>query len=152
MDTTRPGVAHQVFEQRELARAKFDGSPLAGRGARDEIEAEVPDGQLRRDRGAGGAADQGVHPRQQFGKREGLGQVVVPTCRQTGDAVVHRVPGAQDQHRGVDATLAHALDQAETIEVRQHQVDDGDVVAAGRGQVETGVALGGMIDDEARLT
>ena len=143
------GVAHQVLEQRELAGPEFDGAALSGRNPADQVEAQVADGQLVLHRRLGGPADQRVHARQQFGKCERLGEVVVAAGHEARDAVVHRVPRAEDQHRRPDPLLPHALDHLEAIEVGQHQVDDGDVVRAGRCQGETGLAVGRMVDDEA---
>ena len=46
---------------------------------------------------------------------------------------------------------AQLLDQREPIELREHDVDDGDVVVAAAGEPQAVLAVGRVIDGEARL-
>ena len=71
-----------------------------------------------------------LQSREQLRERERLGEVVVAAGLQALDAIVHRVPGAQDQHRHLLALRAQLLDHRQAIELRQHDVHHGGVVAA----------------------
>ncbi len=146
------GVAHQVFEQCELARTKrLDLAAAARRRAGEEIEREVADREPARRRRGARPPDQRVHARQQLGERERLHEIVVAADLESGDAIVDRLPRAEDQHRRADAALAQRADHADTVHRREHQIDNGDVVPAGPRHLQTGRSVARVIDDEARF-
>ena len=93
------GVAHQVLEQRELARPQIDRLAAARHAARQQVEHQIVDRQRRRLGRARGAAHQRLHAGQQLGERERLGQVVVAAGLQAAHAIVDRAARAQNQHR-----------------------------------------------------
>ena len=94
------GVAHQVFEQRELARrAARCRAPAARDPARQQVERQIADGQVRR-LGAPVARRISAWTRaSSSAKGERLGQVVVAAGLQPLHAVVDGAPRAQNQHR-----------------------------------------------------
>ena len=149
---TRPGLPHQALEQRELARPQLDRRAAAVDLAGQAIEAQIGDGQRRRLDGALAAPRDRLQARQQLGEGERLGQVVVAAGLQALHAVVDAVPRAQEEHRGGDAGVAQRRDQAEAVEARQHDVDDGGVVRAGARQLESRHAVLGDVDGEALLS
>ena len=114
---------------------------------REPVELEVADavdGLLRRALGA--APRQRLDPRQQLGKGVGLGQIVVAAGAQALDAVVDLAERGQDQDRGLDLLGAQGGDQRQAVHLRQHAVDDGDVIAALVRQVVAADAVGGVVD------
>ena len=145
------GVAQQVFEQRELARAQLDRLRAALHLARQQVEREVAGRQPGRLGGAGRAADERLHARQQFREGERLGQVVVAARLQAADAIVDGPPGAEDQDRHPDAPGAERVDQGQPIHLGQHDVDDGRVVGLGQRLLEPGSPVRHPVDRKARL-
>jgi hypothetical protein len=89
----------------------------------------------------GGAAVQHLHAGEQFGKRIGLGQIVVAAGAQAGHAVVHLAQRRQDQHGRRVATRAQARDDGQAVAARQHPVDHHHIVVAGIGEREPAVAV-----------
>ena len=98
--------------------------------SRQQVERQVADGQPRRLARAAAAPQQRLHARQQLGERERLGQVIVAAGLQPLHAIVDGVARAEDQHRHLLLLRAQLLDQREAVELRQHHVDHGGVVAA----------------------
>jgi hypothetical protein len=144
-------VAHQVLEEGQLLGPQVDLAAGAPHLARQEIELEVTDlesGRLRRSRGA---AHEGLHPRQELGKGEGLHQVVVAARLQATHAVVDGVPGAQEEDGSAHAAASQLLDEGEALEPGQHHVHDRDVVRSGEGPLEARGAFRSPIDREARF-
>ena len=62
--------------------------------------------------GAAGAADERLHAGEQFGKREGLGEVIVAAALQAEHAVVDGGAGAEDEHGRGDFFLAELAQRA----------------------------------------
>src|SRR5436190_9139553 len=89
-------VAHQVFEQRELARPQVDTLACARHLPRQQIHHQVAHRQRRRLRRARRAAHQCLDACEQFGKRERLRQVVVAACLQAANTIVDGPSRAQD--------------------------------------------------------
>ncbi len=81
------------------------------------------------------APRQNLDPRQQFGEGIGLGQIIVAAGAQALDAVVNLPERREDQHRRLDFLRAQAADQGQPVELRQHAVDDENVIIALRGRV-----------------
>src|SRR4051812_14115924 len=83
------GISHQIFEQRELARAQLDVVPLPGGTPRHQVERQVANGEVGGGRRARRPADEGVDAGQQLGKGERLGQVVVAAGFEPLHAVIN---------------------------------------------------------------
>ena len=131
------GVAHQVFEQRELARAELDSRPVARDAARHRSSVRSPTVRRVDVGGAGRAPDQRLHAGEQLGERERLRQVVVAAGLEPLDAVVDRVPRAQDQdrcpHAAGRASLRSALRPSSFGSIRSTIATS---YGAARGQLE----------------
>jgi hypothetical protein len=145
------GVPHQELEQRELARPQVERRTGARHLARQQIQADVGHGQRGRFGRTRRAPDQRLHARQQLGERERLGEVVVSSRLQTVDPVVDRAAGAENQHRRRHAARAQRLDQRQPVALRQHEVDDRDVVRLLQRGRQPGLAVGDVIDRKSRL-
>ena len=65
-----------------------------------------------------------LDPGQQLGEGERLGQIVVAAGTQPLHAVVDLAQRGEKQHRRRVAGLAQVLNQAQSVQVRQHAVDD----------------------------
>ncbi len=70
------------------------------------------------------APGQRVDARQQLRHVVWLGQIIIAAGAQARDAVVHVAEGAQNQHRHLAPGGAQRLHQGETVELRQHAIDD----------------------------
>ena len=94
-----------------------------------------------------GAAHDRLDARQQFAPVERLGQVVVGAEAETLDLVVELGEARQDQDRRIDARGAQAAQHLVAVDVRQHQIEDDDVVIVKLTDLETVLAEVGRIDD-----
>ena len=139
--TVRFVLAHEVFEQSELARLKFNLLAAAPHLAREQVHGQVAHRQARRLRGVRRAADERLDARQQFGEGERLCQIIVAAGLQAPHAVIHGGLGAEDQHRDVDVLGAELLDEAQAVELGQHDIHDGGVVGDGLGQGQGTLAI-----------
>ena len=90
------GMTHHVFEQRELPGLQFDGFFATTHLAGEQVHREITHSQTGRFGGLGRATDECLNPRQQLGKRERLGQVIVTAGLQTSHAVIDGGFGAED--------------------------------------------------------
>ncbi len=89
------------------------------------VQGQVADRQLgggARGRDAG-PADQAPQPGDDLLQAERLGHVVVATGGDPGDAVLHRVPGGQEQHRDVGCLRAQPSQHLQAVDVGQHDVE-----------------------------
>ena len=71
------GMAHQVFEQLELARQQVDRLAAARDRAGQEVDLEIGDPQPRRRRRRGAAPQQRLDAREQLAEGERLDEIVV---------------------------------------------------------------------------
>ncbi len=77
-----------------------------------------------------GAADQRVHPRDQLGQIERLGEVIVGAAFEPPHPCLEFIARGQHQHRGEDAALAKLFHHGEPVPSGEHDVEDDAVVAA----------------------
>jgi hypothetical protein len=145
------GVAHEVFEELELAGLEFDFFAGAVDGAVDEVEFEVGDLEGGGFCFAVGAADEGLDASEEFTKGERFDEVIITAGLESADAVIDGAFGAEEEDRGADVLGAELADEGDAVEFREHDIDDGGVVGGGGGEVEGVFAVGGMIDGEASL-
>ena len=145
-------MTHEVLEERELTRSELDGdaSPLDVPG--EAIETQVRESQFCWLLSHLPAARQRLHPGEQFWKREGLGQIVVASGLQALDSIVHRVARAEEEDRGFHASSPESADQAQAIEARQHDVDDGGGVGLPLGKVQTVYSVVSDVDGKPLLS
>ncbi|MNO67195.1 hypothetical protein D3C76_579980 [compost metagenome] len=65
--------------------------------------------------------------------------------------VLHGIAGGEKQYRGVQAGLAHGLEDLPAVTAGQHHVENQQVVVAGQGEELAGLAVGGQFGGEAGL-
>ena len=73
------------------------------------------------------------------------------SVRLAADAVVDGTFGAEEKDRRDAAGGAEAFDEADAVELGQHDVDDHGVIVGGIGEGEAGLAVGGVVGGVARL-
>jgi hypothetical protein len=86
--------------------------------------------------------------RQQFDKGEGFHQIIVRALFETFDAVVHRIAGAEDEHRRDEFAVFDFLQHLQAVHVGEAQVEDDEVVFGGVHAVDGVVAV---VDDIYRV-
>ncbi len=96
-----------------------------------------------------GAAHQGMQPRFQFRKVERLGHVVVGAGLQAAYAVLQAVAGGEHDDGQQRLLGAHLAQQAQAVQQRQAQVEDGEVEAVAAQQVFGNRAVGRVLHREA---
>ncbi len=103
-------------------------------------------------------AQQGLQAGGEFAQVEGFEQVVIGAGLQAVDAVGHRVPRGEDQHRNLQALAAQLLQQLEAVFVGQAEVEHHDVEgrrfehrpsSRSRSHALDGKALGGEAGHDA---
>lgn len=99
----------------------------------------------------GGAAGQRIHAGQQFGKREGLHQVVVGAGVQPVDAVGDAAARGQHEHRRADAGGADRPQDTDAVQPGQHAVQDHQVVGFPGGEEQPILAGQGLVHDMTGL-
>src|SRR6476659_4433837 len=144
-----PGVAHQILEQRKLSRAESDFTAVAGNAASDEVHYQIADEEAGRVCSAAGSPDERLNASEELREREWLREVVVAAALESFYPVVDGVLRAEDDDRRPDALVAEVLDEAQSVQLRQHQVDDRDVVRHRRRHMRAGLAIRRVIDRES---
>ena len=147
------GVLHEILEKPELARLEHDLRTGASDAVGEAIEFQVADaveGRLGRRRRAP-PAGQNLDPGEELGEGVGFGEIVVAPGPQALDPVVYLAERGQDQDRRLASLLAQGPDQGEAVELRQHAVDDEDVVVPALGHAVSVEPVGRVIHHVARL-
>src|SRR5262249_14971815 len=100
------------------------------------------------------AAEQRADAGGELLEAEGLGQVVVGSSLQSGNAVAHLLLGGKHQDGNVSGgfTLAQAAADFDAVHAWQEHVEDDKVRAQTLGLVEAADAVGGVLDMEALVT
>ena len=75
-----------------------DGFTAPPHLARQQVQRESAGGQPRGLGGLRRPPDERLDARQQFGKGKRLGQIIIAAGLQPLDAIVHRGPGAENEH------------------------------------------------------
>ena len=135
----------QVLQQRVFARRQGDDlfvtGDLAGGGVDDDRSQHDVRVLL-----IVAPPEQGLDARQELFEGKGLGKKIVRARLQTAHAIFDGVTSGEDENVRIAAARAQTLQQRETVEARQHQIQDDDVVAVGDGQLEPLVAVEGGLD------
>ena len=98
-----------------------------------------------------GPAHERLHAGEQFGEGERLGQVIVAAGLEAVHSIVNRSACAQNQDRRRTPAPPELVDDRQSVALRQHQIDDGDVVGRIERQREPLFAVFGVIDGKARF-
>ncbi len=149
METTLFWLRRRYSRSRNSRALELDLGRAAPDFAREEVHLQVAEGEVGDDGGGAAAADEGLEAREQLGEGERLGQVVVAAALQAGDTVVERALGAEDEDGDLDALGAPALDDAEAVELGQHEVDDGGVERGGAAHLAAFLAVDADVDGVA---
>jgi hypothetical protein len=148
---------HHAFAQREAGQhAPFE----RGEPQRQAVELEGADMRVEAERPAshhgigiaGGAPDQRAQAHHEFLGTERLGEEVVGARLEPFDLVAPGVAGGEDQHRQPQPGGAPGAQHGDAADFRQAEVEHRGIVEAGRTQMLTVLAVGGMVDDEVLLT
>ena len=145
------GIAHQIFEQLELARQQLDRLVAAFDRAGQEIEFEIGDPQLGRRRRRRAAPQQRLEPREQLAEGKGLDQIVVAAGAQALDPVVDAAQRTEDQRRRADLGGAQRAEHRQPVHARQHAVEDDRVVTARGGEEQALASVARLVDRIAAL-
>jgi hypothetical protein len=142
--TTWP-AAHQIFEEFEFARLQWQDFAGAGNGAGEQVHFQIGGFQPGVLRLIAGPPAEAFDASQKFGKGIGLAEIVVAAGPQALDPLVDIAEGAENQHRRPDAFVAQLADDGEAVELRQHAVDDQNVMHTVAGQRQAPLAIGGEV-------
>jgi len=110
----------QPSEQAELRRRERHLDAAAADGVRDRIE---PEADRFHCRFGAPAAHERLQPRDELDERERLGEVVVASCVESGDAVDEQIVCGEEEHRRLDAPSAQRLAEVASVGVGQPDVD-----------------------------
>jgi hypothetical protein len=143
-------MEREDLQQGIFARGQCDHGAAASYRASFAVDRDIPDLD-RVDRIPRGATDQRPQPREQLRKLEGLDEVVVGAVVEPFDAIVDGIPRGEDQDR-CRLRLAQRLEHFETVELRQHEIEDESVVLPAQRLVETLLAVAGAVHRVAGLT
>ena len=100
---------------------------MAGQKAGAGVQCQVAEGQLGRLVGAG-ATQHGAHPAQQFIRVKGLGQIVVRSGVEAGNAVVRFALGGQHHDGGGYFFSPQLLQHLNAIHLGHHHVQNNGIV------------------------
>ncbi len=121
-----PAVAHHELQQLEFARREFDFLAVAHDPARHPVEFQIRQFQsgVRFRAAVLAASRERVDARQQLRHVIRLGQVIVAAGAKARDAIVDVAERAQYENRHLAPRRAQRLHQGESIQLRQHAIDD----------------------------
>src|SRR6476619_3539128 len=139
-----PLVAHEVFEQFELALRQLDGPFTAHDLVRVGVQRQVGDDE-RRAAARRAAAQERAQPREQLLALEGLDEVVVGAGVEALDPRLDRVARREHEDRDVVGG-AQAPGDLDAVELGQPEVEDDEVRMVGGGLVERRLAVPGDAD------
>ncbi len=124
----------QDFERHEFPARELDRRSLhanrASRAVDDEIAALQRVGDM-----AGLASQERAGAGLEFAVVERLDEVIVGTEIESADAIIHFGAGRQHENRRGDATCPQASQDGKAVELRQHDVEDHEVVGLGREKI-----------------
>jgi NADPH-dependent 2,4-dienoyl-CoA reductase/sulfur reductase-like enzyme len=144
------GMVHQIVEHLVLIGRQLHRRAVDGDLARGRVQAQVADFDGGR-RVLGLAAHIGAHAREQFAHVEGFGDVVIGAEIEALDLLAPAVAGREDQHRHGAPVLAPRLQHREPVNLRQAEVEDGQIVRLGLAKELAVLAIVGGIDSIARI-
>ncbi len=136
-------VAHHVFEDAEFLGGELDILAAAAHLAADAVEREVA--HLQPFRSGLAAAQQSAHPRQQLDEGKRLHQIVVGAAFEALYPIVNRIARAQDAYRRAHLAVANLLQHLQTVHVRQHQIENDEIVLGAVDQLDGRRAVAGNV-------
>jgi hypothetical protein len=145
-------VPHEVFQQDKFTGLKIDLSSRSCHFPLEQIHPKVAHLQYRGIHRAGGPPDKGLNPREQLRKGKRFGEVVIAPGLETLDAVIDLTFGAQDNHRRVLLARPKLPDEGQSVELRQHDINDHGIVGFVEGKVQAIFAIWSMVYRKPGLT
>ena len=136
------GPPDQILEQRVFAFRERDQLPSAGDAVRSRVDFEWPCRHSHGESRADSPSDERAQACVELPDVEGFGQVVVGTAVEPGDASFHAVPGGQHQDRHLGSDGPKALAKLQSVDERQHHVEDDGVVVGDCHQLDDLPAIG----------
>ena len=125
------GIPAQILEQDKLLLRKLQHAPSAHGLAAQQVQFEIQHAQsCRLACGRVIALEQVAKARQQFGKCEWFGQIIVAALLQPAYPVINRPARRQDEHRRPNTKLSEPENEIDSIPIRQAQIDNKDVECA----------------------
>jgi hypothetical protein len=123
------GVAHQVFEERELLGSELDGAACALDGVFDAVEFEVLDSKDHIG-SAAATAQKSADACRQFGKGERFDDEIVGSDIEKTHAIIEAILVGKNQDGQERALLADVAKKVEAIDARKAEVQNRNVVFA----------------------
>ena len=142
------GVGQEEAQQVELARGEREPTAAEGGGVLGRVHDQVAVGDGASDAATGplpGPPQDRVDPEHELARAERLGHVVVGAALEPDHPVGLGAEGGQHDHRQVVAAGAQPLADLETVDARQHQVEDHQVGGTVAQQCERALAVGGLV-------
>ena len=140
------GMGGEITEHRDLPLGQgLAGAVVVADLAAGEVGGASGKGQ-RFDflRPLGGAAEHRIDPGQQFAGAEGFDHVIVSSKVEAFDPVGLGAHGAEDDDRGGGTELADFLQDGESVDMRQHQIQQQQVKRGARHHLQPCPAIGGV--------
>ena len=128
-------MLQKAFHDGKFLVAQVHGLFAAAQLGFFEIEGEIAEGE-RLIYHLANAAREGAHTGEELLVDEGLGHVVVGAAVEAGDLVLGGFAGGEDEHRRGDLFAAQGFDDVEAVHLRQHDVEDDEVVLSASGIIE----------------
>lgn len=139
--------AHQAFQQGPADGRQVQLLAGAADLAGGQLHYQV--GHLQAAGLAAAAQAQGTDPGHQLGQFEGLDQIIVGTGGKAGELVRQGIQRGEHEDGGLAAVLAQLFAQLLAVQPRQHDVEEDHVVMLAQGQVKAGLAVAGVVADDA---
>jgi hypothetical protein len=136
-------VPRQVHEKGELSRGQIELPTGERRAAIETVERQRPDPERRRVRATPGERPR---PRQELAEIEWLPDVVVGAGVEPGDALAHLATRREHEDRHREAARAHFAADREPVHLREHPVEDHQVVRHALELLDPGGAVPHLID------
>ena len=144
-------MAQEELQQSEFLTGQGDTRRAARHLAADQIDAEIRRLKLAFDDDRRSTAQQGPHSRQQLRKSKWLHQIVVGAQLQALHPMLDSAKRGEQQDRHAFIGGAQHAHDIPAVHIRQHDVEDQQIVIAGHCQVIAVKAVIGQVDDEAGL-
>lgn len=117
-------IEHECLEQRIFTRCQLDLLPSASHTVAQQIDGKFIDRDHLVAQRAIRTAKQRTQASEQFFKGKGFAEVVIRASVKPFDTFWQLAKGRQHQHGGRSSFLAQRPDKLESVNARQHAIDD----------------------------
>ena len=98
-----------------------------------------------------GTTRQRIDTGKQLGKREWLCEIVIPPALQTLDAIVDTTKSRKEEDRDIDTNTPERSDDSQPINLRQHAIDNHEVVSSAYSTHQAILAVGCVVSHMPRF-